>query len=96
MQVDEALSGMAGRAVRQHDIAVETTDPDTQNTARIAGKFDDGLPAAQGAVEAKNDALEPRMPTFVPRRRDEFQSSRSEHVIRDGHLIPMIQSISLL
>src|SRR5262245_26085192 len=96
MQVDEALSGTTARAVRQAEIAIEPGDSDTQNAAWVAGKFDDGLPAAQRAVESEDDALQPGGPAFLRRRSDESQSSQSEHMRRQGRLAAMIQSINLL
>ncbi len=55
MQIDEALAGVTRRAIRKHEVLIETAEFDTQNASWVVGVFDDGLPAAQQAVQPKDE-----------------------------------------
>src|SRR5215831_16401679 len=70
MQIDEALAGVARRAVRKHEVLIQTAEFDTQNASRVMGIFDDGLPAAQYAVQPKDELVQPKMPLSPHRRPD--------------------------
>src|SRR5262249_11519032 len=65
MQIDEALADVARRAVRKHEVLLQTADFDAQNASRVVGIFDDGLPAAQYAVQPKDDLVQ-RQPDQSP------------------------------
>src|SRR4029453_7796354 len=82
MQVDETVAGTAGRAVRQHEIAIKTGNSDAENAAGVASIFDDGLPAAQRAVDPEDDAVQPRVPASANCRPDELQSPERRHWVR--------------
>src|SRR5215831_16665710 len=61
MQIDEALAGVTRRAIRKREVLIQTAEFYTQNASRVMGVFDDGLPAAQHAVQPKDELLQPKM-----------------------------------
>jgi len=86
MQVDETLAGAGGRAVGEHERPLEAAHSDAQNAGRVAGEFDDGVPAAQRSVDREDDALQQGIPASPPRRPHELHSSRPQHWIRQAAL----------
>src|SRR5262249_23277040 len=62
VQIDEALADVTGRAVRKHDVLIETAEFDAQNASRVVGVFDDRLPAAQRAAHPKDEPPQQKMP----------------------------------
>ena len=79
MQIDEAVAGMTRSAVRKHEVPVQAPDFDTQNASRVVGKFNDGLPAAQHAVEPKDELVQPKMTLSPHRRPDQSPLPRFSH-----------------
>src|SRR5205085_1257834 len=47
MQVDEALAGAGGRAVREHKPPLEAVHSGAKDAGRVGGEFGDGVPTAQ-------------------------------------------------
>ena len=81
MQIDEAVADVACRAIRKHEVLVQAPDFDTQNASRVMGIFDDGLPAAQYAVQPKDELVQPKMTLSPHRRPDQSPSPRFSHGI---------------
>src|SRR5262249_49890187 len=81
MQIDEAVADVARRAIRKHEVPVQTAEFDTQNTSGVMGVFDDGLPAAQYAVQPKDELVQPKMTLSPHRRPDQSPLPRFSHGI---------------
>src|SRR5262249_56734384 len=81
MQSDEPWGGVTRRAIRKHDVLIETAEFDSQNASRVVGVFDDGLPAAQQAVQPKDEPLQPKMPLSPHCRPDQPPLPQSIHGI---------------
>src|SRR5262249_23186034 len=95
MQIDEALAGLTYRAVRKREVLIQTAQFDTQNASRVMGVFDDGLPAAQHAVQPKDELLQPKM-TLSPHCRPD-QPPLLQSIHRTGCLTPrLLQYCNLL
>ena len=81
MQIDEAVADVARRAIRKHEVPVQTAEFDTQNTSGVMGVFDDGLPAAQYAVQPKDELVQPKMTLSPHHRPDQSPLPRFSHGI---------------
>ena len=81
MQIDEAVADAARRAIRKHEVPVQAAEFYTQNASRVMGVFDDGLPAAQYAVQPKDELVQPKMTLSPHRRPDQSPLPRFSHGI---------------
>ena len=81
MQIDEAVADVSRRAIRKHEVPVQAAEFYTQNASRVMGIFDDGLPAAQYAVQPKDELVQPKMTLSPHRRPDQSPLLRFSHGI---------------